>query len=505
VTNKYTTDYLYDAVRMQKDLKSKPEKYWVKRGEDMALNLFHEAAERVPAYKDFLRKRKIDHKKIKTINDFKKVPTTDKDNYLRKYDRKDLCWDGDFKGKSWVVSATSGSTGDPFYFPRTDIQDAYYALTAELYLRENFKIQDKSTLYIDAFAMGAWIGGIFTYEAIKKVSERGYRLSIATPGILKQEVINSVKNLGSEFDQVIIGCYPPMLKDIIDYGNEEGLDWAVYNLGIVFSAEGFDEDFRDYIIRNASLKDEYLSSLNHYGTADLGTMSHETAASILLRRQMLADSSLRKDIIEDTKKLPSVTQFIPEMFFFEEQNNLLICTSPSGYPLIRYDLKDRGNVRKYEEVEGIYKTHGKSFKEELKTKGIDKSFWNLPFVSIFDRIDSSVTLVGGIIYPEEIKRVLIKDTYNEIFTGKFTLEVVKDKDMDSKLVVNVEARKNISLKKIRTEELVEDIVKELLANNSEYASNYSQYGSKLHPDIVIWPHSYVEYFSGKGKQKWVIK
>ncbi len=36
-------------------LKNNPAGFWEKRGEEAALKLFHEVAERVPAYKDFLK------------------------------------------------------------------------------------------------------------------------------------------------------------------------------------------------------------------------------------------------------------------------------------------------------------------------------------------------------------------------------------------------------------------------------------------------------------------
>ena len=361
----------------------------------MALCIFHEAAERVPAYKDFLSKRKIYHKNISTISDFRKVPLTDKDNYLRKYDRKDLCWDGDLKGKSWVISATSGSTGEPFYFPRTSLQDNYYALTAELYLRENFDIQNKSTLYIDAFAMGIWIGGIFTYEAIKIVSSRGYAISVATPGINVTEVINTIKNVGNEFDQIILGCYPPILKDIVDQGTVSGVNWSDLEVGIVFSAEGFSEQFRDYIIEKADLSNKYSSTLNHYGTVDLGTMSHETPLTIKVRRDSNKDSSLKKAIFGGTDKQPTLTQFVPEMFYFEEVSGNIICTSDSGYPLIRYDLKDVGGVMELSELQQTYESEGRSLKSSLESGGINTSTWNLPIVYLYERADFSVTFSGA--------------------------------------------------------------------------------------------------------------
>src|SRR3989344_3561451 len=162
-----------DPIWLEGQLKNRSETDWRRLGKRRALALFHNMAERVPAYKDFLKKHKINHHRIVSIKDFANLPTVDKDNYLLAYPRGALCWDGDFKKTSWTISTTSGSTGKPFYFPRQNSQDWQYAVTAELYLRANFDIQSRSTLYIVAFPMGAWIGGLFTYEALKIIAERG--------------------------------------------------------------------------------------------------------------------------------------------------------------------------------------------------------------------------------------------------------------------------------------------------------------------------------------------
>src|SRR3989344_1158590 len=168
-----------NPIKLLSDLRRTPEVMWLRAGERRALQLFHTMARRVPAYRDFLRKAGVPALKIKTIGDFAEVPTIDKQNYLRQYPLQSLCWDGKFKNKRWVVSSTSGSTGEPFYFPREELQDQQQAATADLYLRTNFQIHKRSTLYIDAFPMGAWIGGEFTYEAVRLVAKRGkYPLSI---------------------------------------------------------------------------------------------------------------------------------------------------------------------------------------------------------------------------------------------------------------------------------------------------------------------------------------
>lgn len=491
--------------RLQQALKQKPEYYWSRRGRDMALTLFHNMARRVPAYKDILRNHKIDPSTIKSTQDFSRLPLLDKDNYLRKYSREELCWDGKFSEKQWVVSTTSGSTGKPFYFPRTSKQDDYYALSAELYLRENFYIQNRTTLYVDAFAMGAWIGGVFTYEAICRVAEKGYALSIITPGIHKQEVINSIKELGPDFDQVIIGCYPPIMKDIIDLGISEGMNWADYNLGLVFSAEGFGEQFREHVHKAAGIEQPYTGSLNHYGTVDMGTMSHETATSIFIRKETINHKELSQELFGTSHKQPTLTQYMPELFYFETVNESLICTGDSGFPLVRYDLKDNGGVLTNYQVQKAFSKHGLDVKSKLKLHNIADKHWNIPYVYLFERSDFSVKLVGGSIYPEEIRRALLGEDINQKVTGKFTMEVITDSQMNPKLVIHTELKKNELADKKLTNAIQKNIVNTLLSDNSEYVSNYKAYGRKLWPRIVLWANEHEQHFSGRGKQKWVKK
>ncbi|MGZ4926149.1 MAG: hypothetical protein ACXV4B_06825, partial [Halobacteriota archaeon] len=58
--------------------------FWEKGGERLALSSFHETAQKVPAYRDFLLKHGLeDHRQVKTIEDFKEmVPVMDKESYV---------------------------------------------------------------------------------------------------------------------------------------------------------------------------------------------------------------------------------------------------------------------------------------------------------------------------------------------------------------------------------------------------------------------------------------
>lgn len=479
---------------------------WQKRGEDQALKLFHAMAERVPAYKDFLKQNGINPESIETIEDFKKLPLLDKDNYLRKYPLKDLCWDGEFSEQAWTVCTTSGSTGEPFYFPHGLAQDAQYALVAELYLRTNFEIHKKKTLYINGFPMGAWIGGVFTYKAITMIAEQGrYPLSIINPGINKAEIIKAVKKFGHEFDQILIGSYGPFLKDALDDGTREGIDWKQYNLGFVFSAEGFSEGFRDYVLEMAGKPNNIAATLNHYGTVDLGTMSYETPLAILLRREALKRPELYSSLFDDQIRLPTVTQYIPNLFYFEEVDKTLICSAPAGIPLVRYNLKDVGGVYSYDQVVELCQKQGVNLPAQMADAGLDQTLWKLPFVYVYERNDFSVSFYAFQIYPATVRRALEAVELRDKVTGKFSMSVGYDEQQNQRFEVNVELKHGVSDDLALKEQVMTEIKDQLLEESSEYRETHREKGAQVNPFVALWNYEDGKFFRPGVKQKWVLK
>lgn len=491
---------------LESKLKKDPESFWIERGEKRALRLFSLMSQRVPAYKDFLKKQKVKPELIRSIGDFKHIPTIDKDNYLKKYPLKSLCWDGKLKEKKWTVCSTSGSSGEPYYFPHEIDQDLQYSIVAELYLRANFQIQKKSTLYIVGFMMGAWIGGVFTYSAIQMLALRGnYRISLITPGTDKLGIINAVKKLGGSFDQVIIGCYAPFLKDVLDDGVRMGVNWKKYNLGFVFSAEGFSEGLRDYVNETTGSKNIYTSTLNHYGIVDLGTVSYETPLSILARKKAIENKKIYSNLFKEKVKLPTLTQYIPELFYFEDVDRTIICSAFSGLPLVRYDLKDYGGVCDYEELRNIFEQENVDIIKYAKESGIASTLWKLPFVYVFERNDFMVKFYLCDIYPETIRRALQhKDLENKI-TGKFSMVIKFDRKNNQYLEVNTElksgVRKSLGLKNNIAKIITECLLKE----NTGYRSVYGHIKERAIPAVTLWNYEHPKYFKPGGKQKWVVK
>jgi phenylacetate-CoA ligase len=494
-----------NAELLHRRLQLDTEEKWLRRGQSRALQLFYGMAHRVPAYKDFLKAHKFSANSVRDFGDFSTIPTIDKDNYLRKYPKEMLCWDGEFSHGQWVISTTSGSTGQPYYFPREVSQDWQYAITAELYLRNNFQIHQKSTLYIVAFPMGAWIGGLFTYEALKIVAEHGgYELSIITPGIHKQEVINAVKQLGKSFDQIIIGAYAPFLKDILDDGERDGIVWSDYDLGFVFSAEAFSEKFRDYVTEKTQPNNKLLATLNHYGTVDLGTMAHETPETIMIRRALVEHNNLQA-IFPETNRQPTFAQYNPELFYFEQQEKGLLCTAYSGLPLVRYDLKDYGGIMRRQDVHAQLTNAGYDVAAVAQTSGISHTLWNLPYVYVYERNDFSVSYYAFQLYPDTVRRALQHDHLESTVTGKFTMAVEYNDEGRQQLHIHVELKHNV----IPTDKLLNAILKQvheqLMSESSEYRETYKTVGAVALPVMHLWDYENPEHFRPGTKQKWVKK
>jgi phenylacetate-CoA ligase len=483
---------------------SKKSDFWKKEREKQAISLFESCAEKVPAYKDFLLKNGIESSKIKTFEDFQTVPSITKENYLRKYSLEDLCMQGTL-AQSLVFTSTSGSTGVPFYFPRNGILDWQSSIYHEMFLRASSIDKKKSTLILVCFGMGVWIGGVITYEAFKTISERGYPLTILTPGVNKKEIYEALKNLGPKFDQVILCGYPPFMKDVIDEAKDNGVNWHNYDLKIVFAAEAFSEKFRDYILRKTGIKDVYRDTMNIYGSADLGTMAEETPISILIRRLALKNKKIYQRLFKDANRLPTLAQFNPYFINFESVDGRVFCTGNNALPLIRYEIGDNGGVTDYSDIEMIFKEEGMDLHEEARKVGIENTITELPFVYVYERTDLSTKLYGAIIYPEYVKLALQDVNIEKYITGKFTMYTQHDENQNEYLEINVELKPGTTESEWLKNEVERLVSQSLLEKSAEHKNNAHMMPGRVNPRIVFWPHEHPNHFQVGIKQKWVKK
>jgi phenylacetate-CoA ligase len=102
------------------------------------------------------------------------------------------------------------------------------AFRFEQVLRDAFRAHEIPTLGVVCFALGSWVGGLYTTFACRHIASKGYPLTLVTPGNNKAEILRAVRTLGPHFRQIVLFGYPPFLKDVIDAGVADGLAWPRY-------------------------------------------------------------------------------------------------------------------------------------------------------------------------------------------------------------------------------------------------------------------------------------
>lgn len=491
---------------MTKELRSlahKPASLWQKRGDAMALRLFRYAYDTTPAYKAWLKKHEVNPASIRTIEDFKRLPMTDKSSYLRAYEYCSLFPRRDVSDIT-TISATSGSTGEPFYFPRGEEQDWQSEYVAEIFLRNQFDIARKNTLVVVGFGMGIWIGGILTYKYFNRLADKGYHLSVAPVGTNIELFLKTVKQFGHLYDQIILIGYPPFIKDVIDEASGYGINWKKYFVKILTAAEGYSEQFRAYLARHAHLKNPLTDTINIYGTVELGTMAHETAFSNLIRRHLADDEGLRREITPHSHGLPTLVQYHPDIVYFEEVEGEVVASGlGSAMPLLRYRFSDRGGVIPFDEMVRKLSEHGIDILREARKAGIAHTIMRLPFVYVGERIDFALVIRGANIYPEEVKTALQHKSLERFITGKFTMVKKENKQMNEYFEINVELKRGVKTSTALAHKIQKTIVDALQKINSEYNDQYQSVSKIMTPPVILWPYQDPAYFKTGVKQKWI--
>jgi phenylacetate-CoA ligase len=517
----YIVSMAYKLEESANFLHTKKSGFWKKEQEKRLVKLFQSCVKNIPAYHNFLKKNGISNAKIagiKTYEDFRSaIPSISKDNYLRAYPWEDLCNSAALIRERLVLTSTSGSTGSPFYFPRNGSVDMNSSVYHEMFLRNSGIIGKKgsqgkanhSTLVIVCFGMGVWIGGVITYQAFHHITDRGYPLTIITPGVNKKEIYDALKNVGPKYDRIILCAYPPFMKDIVDEAAENGVTWHDFNIKMVFAAESFSEKFRDYILKKTGMTNIYRDTASVYGSADLGTMAMETPIAILIRRLVLkgtpAAERLYRKLFGEAGRLPTLAQYIPSYINFETVGKNVYLSGDNAMPLVRYEIGDNGGTHYFAEVEKMFAEEGIDLRAEVRKVGIADTIAELPFVYIYERTDLSTKLYGAIIYPEYIKHGLQHDDLEDYVTGKFTMFTKHDNKQNEFLEINVELKKGVTASPPLQKIVAERIHTALTTQSAEHANNFSMLKDKVKPRLVFWPHEHPIHFSLGAKQKWVKK
>jgi phenylacetate-CoA ligase len=454
--------------------------------ESAVLALFASVARDVPAYRAFLEANGVEPSAVRTMAEFKRLPLVNKQNYVYKYGLAELCRGGTL-GDCDMFAVSSGSTGQPTVWPRSVADEYPIARRFEQAFYDSFRAHERRTLAIVCFALGTWVGGMYTAACCRHLAARGYPITVVTPGNNVGEILRVVQRLGPDFEQVVLLGYPPFLKDVVDSGLSNGLDWSAFHPKLVMAGEVFSEEWRTLVGERFGTTEPCSDSVSLYGTADAGVLGNETPLSVSIRRFLAQRPDAARELFGESR-LPTLVQYDPRSRYFEVQDGTLLFSGDNGAPLIRYHIADSGGLVPYESMLAFVRSHGFDPIASLGGRGVRA----LPFVYVFGRADFTVSYFGANVYPENVTVGLEQSPISEWVTGKFVMQTREDDDRNAYLAIVVELRQSVAPSDDKLRAIADSVLHHLRRLNSEFAHYVP--AERQPPRVALAPAGDPEYF-----------
>lgn len=462
-----------------------------------AMALFQQTAREVPAYRAFLEQHGVDPARVRTRDDFERLPLLTKDDYLRKHPLPALCRGGDLLGSD-TIAVSSGSTGEPTFWPRSIADELAIAARFEQVFADAFESDRRRTLAVVCFPLGTWVGGMFTAACCRHLAAKGYRIFTATPGNVKPDILRVVRELAPHFEQTVLLGYPPFLKDVVDAGLAAGIRWRDHAIKLVLAGEVFTEEWRTLMAERAGMTRPLLDSASLYGTADAGVLGNETPVSIAVRRFLAPRADDARAIFGEAR-LPTLVQFDPCSRYFEEHAGTLLFTGESGVPLVRYHISDRGGVVPFDALIERVRALGFDPVRAAREAGA-RAVRDLPFVYVFGRSHFAVSYFGANVFPEMVSVGLEQPELVAHVTGKFVMQVVSDADQNRQLTIAVELAPGVAGDEALADAVADSVLAQLLRLDPEFAAYVPR--ERQRPRITLHAAGDPAYFPAGVKHRY---
>jgi phenylacetate-CoA ligase len=290
--------------------------------------------------------------------------------------------------------------------------------------------------------------------------------------------------------------YPPFLKDVIDAGRADGLDWHRYGIKLVTAGEVFSESFRSLVCERAGAADPVRDMVSLYGTADGGVLANETPLSVTIRRFLAERPAAARELFGEAR-LPTLCQYDPTHRYFEVESGELLFTGDGGTPLVRYRILDRGGVVTHRAMLEFLRDHGFDPTVGLE---IGREARALPFVFVFGRGSFALSFYGANVYPENVSPSLERPELAARVTGKFVLEVATDADENPELSLAVELAATTEPSEALALEIGRAVRSELERANGEFLAYVP--AERRTPRVRLFSLGNPEYFPAGVKHRY---
>lgn len=397
------------------------------------------------------------------------APETDKASYVQAHSTESRCRGGILPFDRVTIDESSGSTGTPYNWVRTRRERFESQRFIAYFARYCYGPGPRVT--INAFSMGAWATGLNMGQAL----EANGIVKNTGPDVAK--ILSTLRFFGPKHPYLILG-YPPFLKRLLDAAEEEDFPFDEYRLDALVGGEGMSEGLRDYLQRR------FRHVYSGYGATDLEIgIAGETPVSVLVRRLAWKDPRVRLALFGPDSRLPMVFQYNPLMHHIEANANrelvFTITRSSVLSPRIRYNVHDEGGVARFDELDAKLKALGYDLRDFLPAT---PRLLRLPFVWVYGRRDSTISVMGANIYPEDIAQCLYADRRLARLTRSFCLAVSeRAAQVRPCFLFEIEVEPTEALRL----QFAETIVRELARMNADFREALHEYPAAMQPEIVL--------------------
>lgn len=354
----------------------------------------------IPVYKDILEKNHVAPASVNDLASFKKnVPIINKHSIFRPYR-------GNLLDKSTLqniqdILLSSGASGTFSFGLSNENKNKNNTEFLEALFNDNYQILKRRTLIINCF------GQIKLPSLYATVLQTGPRADA---------LLYALKNLSPAFDQTIIIADNYFIKNSLEEGLNEKLDYSKLKIHLIIGGVYLPENLRAHLAKILHIdfnQFETGSIISSMGISEFGlNLFFSSQETVRLRRLAQNNPELRRLLCDANLPpyLPMFFNYFPQLIFLEEINQDLVITNldtSSQLPLIRYNSQDKGKIIPYNELKNIL--------ESLNIKGDYLPRFRSPLVLIYGK-DSHIETPNGPLYPAQIQEAL----YSEFDIGSKT-------------------------------------------------------------------------------------
>ena len=431
--------------------------------EARAIATARRAARSVPAYRRHLEAAGMG---AGAIRELALLPETDKASYVDRYALVDRCVDGRLPLTGTTIDESSGSTGRPYNWVRSAEERRHVRRMISFFARYTFG--DEPLVVLNAFSMGAWATGLTTAIAL----ERNGLVKATGPHVDK--IIGTMRELGPGYRYLIVG-YPPFLKLLLDEGEASGFDWSPFEMHALLGGEGNSEGLRDYLLRR------FRSVYSGYGATDIEIgLAAETPVCVALRRLAMERGDVREALFGDADRVPMVFQYNPLLHHVEvnARGELLFTVTRHATlsPKVRYNVHDEGGVLRDDELRHRLAALGIRLEDLAPPR--QRRLVRMPYLFVFGRKDSTISIMGANIYPQDIEAAIYGSPDLAAHIRSYRLAILEPSAGVTRPSVSIELERGDPSPEL-TERLSEAIESGLLRTNRDY-----QEASREYPDLM---------------------